>query len=378
MSQLRSLLASSASLIALLAVSVAGDAQAGNADIRLNQIQIIGTHNSYHAGFAPSEAKFWQQKAPKVFEGLDYRHPSLTKQLDSGTRQLEIDIYADTKGGLYSHPAGLTLVVQAGLPADPDFDPQHLMDKPGFKVMHVQDIDYRSNCQPFTSCLAEVRAWSKAHPDHLPVFLLIETKQGAIKTPFQSVTPEDFTAAIFDALDKEILSVFEPGEIITPDSVRGKRQTLDEAVRHDGWPTLKEARGKVVFLMDQKKMGPVYLEGHPSLRGRVLFTNATPGDPDAAFTEQNDSNTEAIEAIVRQGYLVRTRSDSDTKQARANDTSRRDAVLKSGAQIISTDYPASEPASTGYSVSLPSGLVARCNPVLKPANCVDAQLEAKP
>jgi hypothetical protein len=115
-----------------------------NGDVRINQIQIIGTHNSYHSGFAPSAAKLWQQKNPKVFAGLDYRHPSLTTQFDGGVRQIELDIFADTKGGLYAHPYGETLIAQAGLPADPPFDPQHLMEKPGFKVMHVQDVDYRS------------------------------------------------------------------------------------------------------------------------------------------------------------------------------------------------------------------------------------------
>jgi len=74
--------------------------------VRINQIQIIGTHNSYHSGFAPSAAKLWQQKNPKVFAGLDYRHPSLTSQLDAGVRQIEIDIFADTKGGCMHIPTG--------------------------------------------------------------------------------------------------------------------------------------------------------------------------------------------------------------------------------------------------------------------------------
>jgi hypothetical protein len=346
----------------------------GNGDVRINQIQVIGTHNSYHSGFAPSAAKLWQQKNPKTFAGLDYRHPSLTSQLDAGVRQIEIDIFADTKGGLYAHPYGETLIAQAGLPADPPFDPQNLMEKPGFKVMHMQDIDYRSVCEPFTACLAEVRAWSKAHPNHLPVFILVETKQGALHVQFPTVTPESFTPAIFDALDHEIASVFGAGEMITPDDVRGSYATLNQAVRADRWPTLQQARGKVVFLMDQKKMGPLYLQGHPSLKGRILFTNADAGTADAAFIEQNDAPAEAIEALVRQGYLIRTRADSDTKEARTNDTARRDAVLASGAQIISTDYPASEQAASGYKVELPGNAVARCNPVLRPKRCVDGEL----
>jgi hypothetical protein len=367
----------------LIAIPLAGALGSGSAhaqsddQLRINQIQFLGTHNSYHAGFAPSAAKMWKEKNPKVFAGLDYGHPSLTSQLDGGVRQIELDIFADPKGGLYAHPYGEKLIAQAGLPADPDFDPEHKMDKPGMKVMHVQDIDYRSTCQPFTACLAEVRAWSKAHPGHLPIYILVETKQGALKVQFPSVTPIDFTPALFDDLDAEIKSVFPASETITPDDVRGSYATLNEAVRANKWPTVADSRGKVVFLMDQKKMGPIYLEGHPSLKGRVLFTNADPGKPDAAFIEQNDAPADAINALAKQGYLIRARSDSDTKQARTNDTSRRDAVLASGAQMISTDYPAAETAPSGYKVALPDNAVARCNPVLKTTACTAASLSGQ-
>ncbi len=142
----------------LLAVSAAADDA-----VRINQIQVIGTHNSYHAGLAPGVAKLLRAKNPQAFAALDYTHPSLTVQLDGGVRQLEIDVFADTKGGLYAHPY---LEKQAGTEAEAN--PGGVMDKPGFKVMHVQDIDQRSVCEPFTACLAEVRAWLQKHPDSLP------------------------------------------------------------------------------------------------------------------------------------------------------------------------------------------------------------------
>lgn len=342
--------------------------------VRINQIQVIGTHNSYHAGFAPSATKLWKKMNPRVYAALNYRHPKLAVQLDAGVRQIEIDVFADTKGGLYAHPYGQKLIAEAGLPPDPPFDPKHLMEKPGFKVLHVQDVDYRSNCEPFTECLKEVRAWSKAHPQHLPVFILVETKQHKLHVDFPTVTPEPFTTAVLDNLDRAILSVFPRKAIITPDDVRGHYATLNEAVRADNWPTLAKARGKVVFLLDQKSVGPAYLVGHPSLRGRVLFTNAIPGQPDAAFIEQNDAPASAIDALVEQGYLIRTRTDEPGKQAPVDDTSRRDEVLSSGAQILSTDYPASEPASSGYEVKLPGDAIARCNPVLRPKGCINADL----
>jgi hypothetical protein len=341
-----------------------------NDSLRINQIQVIGTHNSYHAGLASSEAKLLEQKNPKLFQALEYRHRPLDQQLTSGVRQIELDIFADREGGRYAHPMGPDAVAAAGLPKDPDFDAEGLMNKPGFKVMHVQDLDYRSTCQQLVVCLKIVRAWSQTHKDHVPIFILLETKQSELPPQYHAQVPEKFTSRTFDAVDAEIRSVFKPNEMLTPDQVRGKHATLEEAVLHNAWPTLAAARGKVVFLMDQRPVGPVYLQGHPSLRGRIIFTNAEPGQPDCAFTEENDGSQEEIAALVRKGYLVRTRTDSDTTQARTNDTTRRDTALASGAQILSTDYPQSEPSQwTSYSVGLPGGAVVRCNPVNGPPSC---------
>ena len=364
-------------VIAVLAVVVSTPAEAQKQDqIRLNQIQVIGSHNSYHAGLAPSEAVLLRKSDPKAAATLDYRHPALDLQLANGVRQLELDIFADSKGGRYANPAGLRMVSQAGLPADPPYDPEGLMQKPGFKVLHMQDIDYRSNCQPFTGCLGVILGWSKAHPGHLPIFILIESKEGTDRD-FQ-VVPEAFTPAVFDAVDQEIRSVFPRSKIIAPDDVRGQHTTLEEAVLTSGWPSLESARGKFVFLLDQRKAGPAYLEGHPSLKERVIFTNAEPGSPDAAFVEVNDplKDPALIPSLVRKGYLVRTRTDAELEQARAGDVKQRDAALASGAQILSTDFPFQARATwTGYAVSFPEGTTARCNPVAKPTNCAAERLE---
>jgi hypothetical protein len=371
----------SISLIAVFAAlcTYAAWAQAPAADnaLKLNQIQIIGTHNSYHAGIAANESKLWQEKYADAFKGLDYQHQPLPQQFDSGVRQIELDIFADTKGGLYAHPSGPARVAAAHLPPDPEFDPKGLMTKPGFKVMHVQDVDYRSTCQPFTGCLEQIRQWSHAHPGHVPIFILVETKEREPHEKLQMTEPEPFTSTVFDALDAEIRSVFPPEELITPDDVRGHYDTLNQAVLAGNWPTLASARGKVIFLMDQHHVGPIYLQGHPSLRGRVLFTNAEPGEPDAAFIERNDGPATNISDLVRQGYLIRARTDSDTKQARANDTSTRDAMIASGAQLLSTDYPVNEPARWPghFVVTLPGNVTARCNPIEAPTSCSTESLK---
>ncbi len=354
--------------------------------IHLNQIQVIGSHNSYHTGIAPSERKLIDQQNPKAMRALDYEHPPIPEQLSRGVRQVEIDVYADSKGGRYAHPAIVRKVAEAGLPADPDFDPDHDMDKPGFKVMHVLDVDQRSSCHLFVACLKMIHDWSQQHPAHLPIFILVETKQGRAGAAAAANGPEPFTSATFDALDAEILSVFSRPEIIMPDTVRGDYDTLVEAVhatgqpsaagRHGGWPLLAESRGKVIFLLDQRPVTAVYTATHPSLRGRMLFTNAVPGTPDAALTEENSATKDEIDALARQGYLIRTRSDDGTEEARTNDHARADVALSSGAQMVSTDYPPGEPSRwTGFFVELPHGLIARCNPVTVPPGCRDALLE---
>ena len=365
----------------LVAASAAAQSHAGSSDaqVGINQIQVIGSHNSYHAGLLPGVRAFLAKEKPDSLRGLDYAHPPLNEQFDGGIRQIELDVYADSKGGRYAHPAGPAAEAAAGVPVDPmqNFSgaSADVMMKPGFKVMHVQDLDQHSSCQPFTACLKIVRDWSKAHPRHLPIFVLVETKQGKPLNIPNATTPEPFTSATFDALDREIRSVFAADEMITPDDLRGTYATPNEAARAGAWPTLETARGKVIFLMDQREVGPVYLEGHPDLRGRVLFTNAAPGQPDAAFTEENDGTQAEIAALVKQGYLVRTRTDADTKEGRSGSTVRRDQAMASGAQMLSTDYPKAEPARwTGYSVSFPGGAMARCNPVARNAACSDAAL----
>jgi hypothetical protein len=344
--------------------------------VHLNQIQVIGSHNSYNLGFAPSEESFARKRNADEYSSLEYRHATLTRQLDGGVRQLEIDIVQDPQGGRFAHPKIVALTKEAGLPPDPDFDPNHEMDKPGFKVVHIPDLNQRSSCLLFTACLKEIRTWSKAHPGHVPLFLLIETKQGRTASIPDSVEAESFTSETFDALDHEIRSVFADSEMVLPDAVRGSYPTLDAAVRAWHWPTLAASRGKVIFLMDQKNAGPIYTAGHPVLQGRVLFTNSDPGKPDAGFVEENEGTPQEIDQLVRQGYIVRARADANTVAARANDTNRRDALLKSGAQMISTDYPLSEPSKwTGYSVGFSGGLPARCNIINAPPGCKDSSLE---
>ena len=84
---------------------------------------------------------------------------------------------------------------------------------------------------------------------------------------------------------------------------------------------------------------------------------------------------ERIQQLVRAGFLVRTRADSDTLEARRNDGRRRDKALATGAQFISTDYPKPNLAFSTYWVKFPENAVARANPVSSPGEFKNVDLD---
>ncbi len=336
-------------------------------NLKLNQIQCIGSHNSYKQAIDPALFALLTktdsaERRPGQFKAIEYSHVSLTDQLNLGLQNLEIDIYADAKGRRYAHPLGLKLA-KGQAPYDSTG-----MNEPGFKVFHIQDIDFRSNCPTFRGCLAELKRWSEAHPNHYPVFVTMNAKDDTIRRP-GFTPPEPFTGPVFNQLDSILLATLGRSHLLIPDDVRGRATTLEAAVLAGNWPTVKAARGKFVFVLDEiGTKRSTYLAGHPSLTGRVLFTNAEPGTPDAAFVILNNSMEDStkIRELVGKGYLVRTRADADTKQARANDYRSFEAAQRAGAQIITTDYynrSAFFPST--YSVRFADGSYLRPNPVFR-------------
>lgn len=343
--------------------------------LRLNQIQVIGTHNSYKEYATPQIFSLLAAFDATLASEIEYSHVPLAEQFSQqGVRQIELDVFADPVGGLYSRRVGLGV---AGVPNNPPPE----LSLPGFKVLHIQDLDFNTSCLTFVECLQQVDDWSDANPGHLPITILVELKDGNIPDPFNFgfTQPVKIRTAEMDALDAEIRSVFSPDEMITPDDVRGARPTLEAAVLADGWPTLRDAAGKVMFMMDNGgTYRNDYRAGRPSLEGRVLFTNSTPGSADAAFVKVNGpiGNVSYIQSLVAAGYVVRTRSDEPTRQARSNDPTQRQAALQSGAQWVSTDYPVagSSPFSP-YFAAIPGGDPARCNPVNTGPRCDNGKLE---
>ncbi|MFC3699624.1 Ca2+-dependent phosphoinositide-specific phospholipase C [Sphingobium xenophagum] len=361
-----------AGLAATLCGAMAVAQPASNADaVPINAIQVVGTHNSYAipadprvmALMAPRLSAFMAkindmmlpaQQAQMLDEhpgrltdmavSLDYVQMPLQAQLRSGVRSIEIDLQPDPAGGAYADPLPYRQLRAQGVT---DLAPIYRdeLAKPGMKVLHVADLDFRSQCPTFRHCLTLMKQWSDATPNHSPVFVLLEPKLSGLDKAIPGATQiPPFDKAAFDEVDDSIRSILGRDKLFTPDDLRGDLPTLEAAALAKRWPTLGQARGKFLFLflvpgMNLKAFAP-YLDGRPSLQGRAAFVQGQAGMAHTAFMLFDNALTRGAEIgdAVRKGYLVRTRADIDTVDARDGSGKRRDAALASGAQIISTDY----------------------------------------
>jgi hypothetical protein len=292
--------------------------------LRLNHLQMVGTHNSYHVAPDPPSLPQW-----------DYSHDPLDEQLQwQSVRSVELDIHVNPDGG--------------------------------FDVFHFPLADEGTNCRDFAVCLGLLKTWSDAHPWHVPLFVLLEPKDDV-----DDQTLEDR----YDDIDAAILAVWPAERLVTPDDIRGEHASIRQALETDGWPLLGEVRGKAIFVMlDEKTHRDGYMEGRPNLEGRVMFARGGRGQPWGAILEHG--NPQRDEAVIRsavdEGYLVRT-SVGDPGEQNEVAAERLVAALRSGAHVISTDYPVARQGRDA--VALPDGAPARCNPVTAPSGCRSGDVE---
>ncbi len=298
-------------------------------ELRLNHLQALGTHNSYHVQTPGVEVAAWA-----------YTHLPLDEQLgQQGVRQFELDVYRDADSG-------------------------------AFEVYHVPLLDETTTCRALVDCLSAMKGWSDDHPAHHPLYTLLE-----VKDPFDAEAAPEF----LDALEAAVTSVWPEDRLVTPDLVRGDASCLRDALAEEGWPTLGTLRGRALFVLhDGGGWRDAYTDGGTTSAGRLLFPDAY-GDldlPYAAVHSINDPQASAalIAEVVAAGHLVRTRADADGEGVAEGDTSRRDAALASGAHFVSTDHPQPDAAS-GYVVAIPGGTPSRCNPSTAPDGCTSEDIE---
>jgi len=175
---------------------------------RMNQLQCIGSHNSYRIktdqdifnfvntflSFLPNDLN------PKDW---DYTHMPIIDQLDLGLRNFELDIYNDPQGGRFYNRLGNILVgknIASGVEA---------LRQPGMKIVHIPDVDYNTHYFTFKDALKDIKNWSLQNPTHLPIIILLEDKEtsvGNIIPIFTKALP--FDEAAVNAVDQEIKDIF--------------------------------------------------------------------------------------------------------------------------------------------------------------------------
>ncbi|MBZ0270648.1 phosphatidylinositol-specific phospholipase C1-like protein [bacterium] len=299
-------------------------------ELTINDVQALGTHNSYHI-------------EPPFFPWPDYLYTDapLDEQLDIGVRQFELDI--------------------------------HYNQGQGIRVFHVPVIDPLTTCDTLIDCLTTIKGWSDAHPGHHPLLVFLEPKDDIdFLSPWPGHGPE---------IEDEVLTVFPIERIITPDEVRGTHATLREAILADGWPTLGQTRGRVIFhAHDSGDFRTSYLADYPNLEGALMFTDSRPGNDWAGVMVMNsaEGDFDDIQAAVADGFIVRTRAASCCDDARNEDYTSFTFALDSGANFISTDFIQPTERWGDYYIEIPDGTPSRCNPVTAPAWCLPIDIEALP
>jgi hypothetical protein len=207
-------------------------------------------------------------------------------------------------------------------------------------VYHLPLVDTGTSCATFTGCLEDLRTGSERVAGHLPIAVLVEPKSDP-------------------GVDAEVaLAALEQ----TVEDVLGDRLLRPSSIGPE-WPVLEGQREHVFAVLHSRTWEPA---------GDTLFPDGYGTCDACAFHSLNDPTDPRIPELVQRGQLVRTRTDADVLEPVANDTSRRDAALASGATFLSTDFPQPHPTS-GYVVDL--GAVARCNPVRQPRRCSPERLE---
>ncbi len=342
----------------------------------MDQVQVIGTHNSYHVAPHPALMDLIRREHPGDASAVRHTHRPIREQLERlGVRQIELDLYADPDGGLFASPAGAGLAASAGYASFPT-PPADVMREPGAKVLHVPDIDFQTTVPTLRRALEEIARWSAENAAHVPILVLLEFREASAGAGYTRPLP--WTMKLLEEVEREILGVFAAERLLLPDDVRKGRPSLREAVQGNGWPELAAARGRILFAMaNLDHVRDLYLAPSRTLAGRLMFVSVDEGHPAAAWFRIDDpvGGADTIRRLVARGFMVRTRADADLREALNADARRRDAAFASGAQWISTDFPEPDPSLGDYAVRWTGGIIARANPVSLPGVDPGSDLE---
>ncbi len=327
--------------------------------IRLNDIRILASHNSYKKKPDPKVLRFLSRFKKRLGEDLDpiqldYGHEKLIVQLDSfNIRGFEFDLAYDPIGGAYAKRR-----INFFIPGLKQKSKEPKLYRPGIKLLHIADIDYETNYFTFIDALAELKQWSVEHPNHVPIFVNLEIKRASPgdyskflnRIGFQNAPVTDTN--IFKVIENEVLSVFsEDSMIFKPKDLKDQYTAIQNRLENEGWPSLNDCLGKIIFIIDGDIDG-YYAKLLNNNEDCLMFIYSEPNDESSAFVIRNEpkGNEEEIKNLS-ENYIVRTRTDAGTIEARNLDYSKCDAAIESQAQIVSTDYYQPDLSIGTFSVS---------------------------
>ncbi|MGO4724276.1 MULTISPECIES: Ca2+-dependent phosphoinositide-specific phospholipase C [unclassified Inquilinus] len=163
------------------------------------------------AGSTPYNAAYWS-RPHNTYEKAHFA--KLTDALDRGNQVVEIDIY----------------------------------DASGFPVKHNPgEADTANNCKGgagglLQDCLRDIKAWSDAHPGHLPITVQFDLK------PTTGLF--GWGASYMSGLNNLVISEFG-AKAYKPEDLRGFTgyASLREGVFRAGWPSVDSLRGRIIVQM---------------------------------------------------------------------------------------------------------------------------------
>ena len=171
--------------------------------LRANDVQILGTHNSYHVQPRVALSSAWR-----------YTHLSLAAQLDAGARSVELDVHWDPVFRTWS-------------------------------VYHEPLVDAGSTCGCLSACLAAIWQWSLAHPGHAMLTLIVEPKYN-----IDALNPFRGGSAAILSLQQAVTSQLPKSAIVTPQALQGAAPTMRAALSTCGWPAADDVRGALMLVLD--------------------------------------------------------------------------------------------------------------------------------
>ena len=267
-------------------------------NLPLNEVRFLASHNSYKKT-GSAIGRFFVGIGDSFSEAnsLKYSYKPLTEQLMAGIYSLELDIrYRGNE----------------------------------FEVTHVPLVDNSSTSVKFDLALEEINTFLTYEPNSFPIIIILEIKDDymVLDPKLKAITNRELSLLEETIINKLGDKVYQPKQLLK------SYDSLKASVDSEGYPTIDELAGKVMFVIHAGKYANIYLE--EDLNNQVLFTASYADElnVNSLFVIHNTIDVNAINNLVNNNYIVRTRVGGTTGYTNED---FKEAIL-SNAQILTSDF----------------------------------------